>query len=109
MNVSNGFIGFTGRIGQESYRSKFVAMMIVNVAAMLLFPADNFTSDFGNLMSFLLLVSSLSLISLVARRLRDIGKSAWWVALIAPCVLVLYIVGIKFCFEPSKFPEQAGV
>ena len=103
LNVSNGFIGFTGRIEQAPYRIRFIVMLVINFIATFLIPARGwYKSGMGELMALILLVSSVCLISLVARRLRDLGKSAWWIALIGPCVLVLYIVGIIFCFKPGN-------
>lgn len=103
MNVSNGLIGFTGRMEKEAYRPKFITMLIINWISAMFLKMSGGTIMMNRILGIAFLLSFVILISLLIRRFRDIKSSPWWVA---PSVIIFgifYIVGIVLCFKDSKY------
>lgn len=106
MKISNGLLGFTGRMERSAYRPRFLVMMVVNLlsGAFLKMPGGAGHRVLG----IVFLVSLILIISMMIRRFRDVKSSPWW---ILPSVIVFgifYIVGIVLCFKKSKYDLQGG-
>ena len=103
MNISNGLLGFTGRMERSAYRPRFIIMMIINAfsGSLLILPGWTHTEYRVLLIAFL--ISLLFIISMMIRRFRDIKSSPWW---ILPSIIIFgifYIVGIVLCFKKGKY------
>ena len=106
MRISNELISFTGRMERSAYRHRFVIMMFVNLFS-LCFGTDKKASQIiSSTMLVVSLISCISILSMVVRRLRDIKLSPLWaIPLSLLHILVFYIVGIILCFKKGKYDE----
>lgn len=103
MNISNGLLGFTGRMERSAYRPRFIIMMIVNFLSGLFLKMPGGTHTEYRVLGIAFLISLLFIISMMIRRFRDIKSSPWW---ILPSVIIFgifYIVGIVLCFKKGKY------
>lgn len=103
MNISNGLLGFTGRMERSAYRPRFVIMMIINAFSGSLLRLPGGTHTEYRVLGIAFLISLLFIISMMIRRFRDIKSSPWW---ILPSIIIFgifYIVGIVLCFKKSKY------
>ena len=101
MKISNGILGFTGRMERAAYRPRFLVMMVVNLlsGAFSKTPWGTGYHVFG----IVFLVSLILIISMMVRRFRDIKSSPWWIVPSGIILGILYTVGIALCFKKSKY------
>ena len=103
MKISNGLLGFTGRMESSAYRPRFVVMMITNLLSGAFTKFPGFTRTGHSIILIVFLISLIVIISMMIRRFRDIKSSPWW---ILPSVIIfgiLYIIGIVLCFKKGKY------
>lgn len=103
MKISNGILGFAGRMERAAYRPRFLVMMVVNFVSAILLKIPGGTHTEYRILGIVFLVSIILIISMMIRRFRDVKSSPWW---ILPSVIIFgifYIVGIVLCFKKSKY------
>ena len=103
MKISNGLLGFTGRMERSAYRPRFIVMMLVNFISLILLKIPGGTHTEYRVLGIAFLVSIILIISMMIRRFRDVKSSPLW---ILPSVIIFgifYIVGIVLCFKKSKY------
>lgn len=90
---------FQGRLGRARYVIRSLAVIIVTAITVRVLPSLVTLVDVPpeyQLLDWMMLVSygaaTLAIMSLMARRLHDIGLSGWW----TPSILLLYVVQSYF-------------
>lgn len=106
MKISNGLIGFTGRMERSAFRHRFVLLMFINFFSLGLSMDKHPTHLIPSVMLIVCVISGISIISMLVRRLRDINISPLWaIPLCFVNFLLLYIAGIVLCFKKGKYNE----
>lgn len=103
MKISNGLLGFTGRMERSAYRPRFLVMLVVNFASSipLKLTVGTHTGCRGFEIAFL--VSAVLLISMMIRRFRDIKSSPLWILPSFIFLGIFYAVGIVLCFKKGRY------
>lgn len=91
------YVGFTGRAGRSEY---WYWVLFVVVGSLVLAYVDQ------SLSSIFSLIVMLPWFAVATRRLRDVGRSGWWMLLVLTGIG--YFVLLYWMVQPSEGPNQFG-